>query len=421
MLKGPFGKKIYNPKSSVMKVLMINSVSGFGSTGSICVDIATELERQNHECYIAYGQVSRGYEKEFKIGTRLENHLHNIGSRVFGKQGYFTKTGTKKLVAFIKDYNPDVIHLHNLHGNYLNLEILFEYLNEVQKPVVWTLHDCWAFTGKCAHYTEVACYKWETHCHKCPQVNSYPSSIVLDQSNTMFEDKKKWFTSIDNLTIIPVSNWLSNEVKRSFLGNKSIKMIYNWVNHEVFKPYEEDVKEKYNIPNAKFIILGVSAGWSCNSIKFKDFITLSKILPEDIQIVLIGKSDKNLKFPSNIIHIPYVENTEELAKLYSNADVYVHLSREDTFGKVIAEALSCGTPAIVYNATGCPEIVGEGCGYVVDKGAIEEVKSKILTIKQVGKENYSVASRKFVLGNFDIHTNIDVTIEMYKNILAYDI
>lgn len=400
-----------------MKVLMINSVSGFGSTGSICVDIALELEKQGHECYIAYGQISRGYKNEFKIGTRLENHLHNVGSRVWGKQGYFTKNGTKKLVEFIKQYNPDVIHLHNLHGNYVNLEVLFEYLIEVQKPVVWTLHDCWPFTGKCAHYTEVGCYKWESQCHHCPQIHTYPPSIFLDHSETMFTDKKKWFTGLKNMTLVPVSTWLANEVKRSYLSKYPIQMIYNWVDHEIFKPYEDDIRTKYHIPADKFVVLGVSAGWDADSSKLNDFISLSKIIPDNLQIVLIGKAGKNVNFPKNIIHIPYVEDTVELAKLYSSANVYVHLSREDTFGKVTAEALSCGTPAIVYNATGCPEIVGKGCGYIVEKGDVEEVRNKIVLIKTNGKNHYSSFCRQFVLDHFDIKTNIDSVIGIYRKSL----
>lgn len=417
MLKGPFGKKTFNPKSSVMKVLMINSVSGFGSTGSICVDIATELERQGHECYIAYGQVSRGYEKEFKIGTQLENHLHNLGSRVFGKQGYFTKTGTKKLVAFIKDYNPDVIHLHNLHGNYLNLEILFNYLIEVQKPVVWTLHDCWAFTGNCAYYSSINCEKWQTVCEKCPQIQAYPPSFFLDQTRTMFNDKIKWYNAIESMTIIPVSKWLKGEVEKSILKEKKIISIYNWIDHDIFKE-NTNINNLYGINRSKHIVLGVSAGWSASSTKFKDFIQLSDILSVDMQLVLVGKINRGTVIPPNIIHIPYVETKSELAKLYSIADTYVHLSTEDTFGLVIAEAMSCGTPVIVYNATACPEIVGENCGYIVKPRDIEAVNSKLILIKENSKSYYSENCRRHVIETYDMEKNVEATIEVYKNSIS---
>lgn len=400
-----------------MKILMVNTVSGYGSTGSICVDIATVLEKQGHECYIAYGQGNTVYDKTFKIGTPLENHLHNIGSRITGKQGYFTKKGTRQLIEFIKDYQPDVIHLHNLHGNYLNLELLFTYLAEIDKPVVWTLHDCWSFTGKCAHYTDVTCHKWQSHCHHCPQVEKYPPSLFLDQSEVMFADKQKWFNSIKNLTIIPVSNWLADEVKKSFLKNHVIKPIYNWVNHEVFIPSNEDVREQYGIAKNKFIILGVSAGWNISTNKLKDFITLSTLISEDMQIVLVGKADNQKDIPSSIIHIPYVDGANELSKIYSMADVYVHLSTEDTFGKVIAEAMSCGTPAIVYNATACPEIVGEGCGYIVEKRDLKNINESLNIIKKKGKSWYTEKCRKHVVENFDFERNINTTIGIYKNSL----
>jgi putative colanic acid biosynthesis glycosyltransferase len=399
-----------------MKVLMINSVSGFGSTGSICVDIAEKLELQGHECYIAYGQVSRGYSKGFKIGTKLENHLHNLGSRIVGKQGYFTKSGTKKLVAFIEDYDPDVIHLHNLHGNYLNLEILFAYLLQVQKPVVWTLHDCWAFTGKCAHYTDVQCFKWQTHCNNCPQVQKYPPSLLLDRSSDMFDDKKEWFTSIKNMTIIPVSNWLAREVSKSFLNEFPSIPIYNWVDHEVFKPMlPTDFHTKYQVSPEKFTVLVVSAGWHKTDVKYQDTLLLASLLPIEIQLIMIGRVDEPQLLPHTIKHIDYLHGNSELAKAYSFADVYVHLSTEDTFGKVIAEALSCGTPAIVYDATACPEIIDTNSGYVVEKRNIEQVLEAIYKIKENTKLYYSVNCRDRVIEKFDINSNINKTIAVYKS------
>lgn len=401
-----------------MKVLMINSVSGYGSTGSICVDIALELERQGHECYIAYGQVSRGYAKGFKIGTKIENHLHNVGSRVFGKQGYFTKNGTQKLVQFIKLYDPDVIHLHNLHGNYLNLEILFKYLIEVQKPIVWTLHDCWTFTGKCAHYTDVACYKWITQCHSCPQLHTYPPSIFLDFSKEMHLDKKKWFTGIENMTIVPVSKWLAGEVQQSFLNKFPIATIYNWINHTIFKPTIDDqFVQNYAIDVSKFTIVLVSASWNLSDVKWIDALKLAALIDGDMQILMIGKVASPKLLPHNIKHISYLHGKEELAKAYSISDVYVHLSTEDTFGLVIAEAMSCGVPAIVYNATACPEIIGEHCGYVVEKRNVAQIKEAILNIKMKGKNHFSENCRTRVTDNFDFNININKTISVYKKML----
>lgn len=399
-----------------MKVLMINSVCGFGSTGSICVDIATVLELQGHECYIAYGQGTTTYKKSYKIGTVLENHIHNLGSRLLGKQGYFTKKGTQQLVQFIKQYNPDIIHLHNLHGNYLNLKVLFEYLINVQKPVVWTLHDCWAFTGKCAHYTDIQCFKWQTHCANCPQLQTYPPSVFIDQSQTMFADKKKWFTSLNQLTITPVSHWLTGQVQQSFLQNIPTQTIYNWIDASIFKPMPKELcSSKYKLDPSKFTIIVVSAGWHVTDVKWQDLIKLSQAIGTQDQIVMVGKVENKSLVPHNCINIDYVHNKEELASLYSFADVYIHLSTEDTFGKVIAEAMSCGTPAIVYNATACPEIVGNDGGFVVEKRNIHQIVDAINNIKQQTKDSFSANCRKRVVQHFDLTTNINQIINLYQN------
>ena len=397
---------------------MINSVSGFGSTGSICIDIARELENQGHECYIAFGQLSSGYKNGFKIGTKIENHLHNLGSRLIGKQGYFSQQGTKKLIKFIDNYNPDIIHLHNLHGNYLNLELLFVYLNKTQKPVVWTFHDCWPFTGKCAHYTDVACEKWKAVCNNCPQLHNYPPSLFFDHSKNMHIDKKKWFTSIENLTIITVSNWLKHQVEMSFFKDSKIKTIYNWVDQNVFKEtLDEEFAIKYKLDKYKFTLILVSAYWLKNDNKWEDAKRLALLLDDRFQIILIGKVEKSIKIPKSINHIPYLNGKTELAKAYSFADVYIHLSTEDTFGKVIAESMSCGTPVVVYNSTACPEIIGNNCGFIVEKRNIGEVFLAIEEIRKLGKNLYSQNCIERVFKNYNNKTNINETINIYKSLV----
>jgi len=399
-----------------MKVLQINTVSGFGSTGGICIDLANALQRQGHECYIAYGQFTTDYVNSFKVGSKLENHIHNACSRITGKQGYFTKNGTTKLIRYIESLNPDVIHLHNLHGNYLNLELLFNYLALANKPVVWTLHDCWAFTGKCSYYTDIECNKWQTHCNHCPQVKKYPPSIYFDRSSVMFEDKKKWFTSIENMTIVPVSNWLAGEVRQSFLAKYPIVPIYNWIDQTIFKPSGINTRKKFGIDENKFIILSVGASWTANNNKLIDSIRLSQLISDDMQIVLVGDTKKLDSIPENIIHIPYVNSSKELAEIYSMGDVYVHMSVEDTFGKVIAEAMSCGTPVIVFNSTACPEVIGEGCGYVVEKRDIDAIFINIQVIKDNGKHYYTKNCIRHVQNNFDAKQKIDQTIQLYNSL-----
>lgn len=400
-----------------MKILLINTVCGHGSTGRICTDIADALQKQDDECFIAYGQLITDFQNSFKIGSVLENHFHNVCSRITGRQGYFTVKGTKKLIKYIEAVDPDVIHLHNLHGNYLNLEILFNYLAYADKPVIWTLHDCWAFTGKCAHYTDIGCYKWETHCHHCPQVKKYPPSLYFDRSMEMFAEKKKWFTSVRDMTIVTVSKWLANEAKRSFLAQYPIIQIYNWVDHSVFKPLSGNKKSNFGFAEDKFVILAVSACWSKNDTKLNDLISLSRIIPNNMQIVMVGQMKKKYKFPVNITHIPYVQDLSIMAEIYSMADVYVHLSVEDTFGKVIAEAMSCGTPAIVYNLTASPELIGKGCGFVVEKRNIDAIYIAIQQIESDGKQKYSATCRQHVQQNFDYIENTGKTIQLYKSLI----
>lgn len=400
-----------------MKLLQINTVCGFGSTGRTAIELANRLSMQGDECYIAYGQGTTDYTNSYKVGTKIENHIHNICSRVVGNQGYYSKSGTKKLLKYIDQIDPDVIHLRNLHGNYLNIRILFDYLNKLDKPIVWTLHDCWAFTGKCAYYSDVSCNKWQTQCGGCPQINKYPPSLVFDKTAKMFEDKKKLFTSVKNMTIVTVSDWLLSEVKKSYLNKYPVYSIHNWINHEVFFNHGGYMRNKYNIKEDEFVVLGASAGWE-NKKKLNDYIDISKKLGDNIKLVLLGGKKMSGYLPKNILHIPYVYEFSDLAKIYSMADVYVHCSTQDTFGKVIAEAISCGTPAVVYNATACPEIVGEGCGYVVEKNDIESVCKAIIEVKKNGKKAYVDRCVLYAKEKYDYFTNVKKYRDLYYEVLG---
>lgn len=399
-----------------MKVLMINTVCGQGSTGSICTDIANILENEGHECFIAYGQGTTTYSKSYKIGTVLENHLHNLKSRLFGKQGYYTKEGTLKFINFVNSYKPDIIHLHNLHGNYLNLEILFEFLQTFKGKVFWTFHDCWPFTGKCAHYTSVGCNKWQSHCQKCPQIKEYPPSIFFDKSYEIFRDKKEKFLSVPNLKIITVSDWLKNQVEMSFFQNTRISRIYNWIDYQTFKIRNTDsICERFSLESEKFTFICISASWSKNTSKLQDLLTLANKLKDDkIQIIVVGKMMQGVDLPTNIKLISYVDNKAILADLYNFADVYIHLSSEDTFGKVIAEALSCGTPAIVYDSTACPEIIDVKTGVVVKDRDVQAIADNILKIKNKKLVFKSSDCHDRARENFDIDKNIRKTIDWYK-------
>ncbi len=411
-----------------MKVLQINTVCGKGSTGRNCTELASVLTDYGLKCYIAYGQGTTIYPNSFKIGTHFENHLHNLGSRILGNQGYYTRRGTKRLIKYICDLKPDVIHLGNLHGNYLNLRFFFEYLSESTVPVVWTLHDCWAFTGKCAHYTLAKCDKWKTECGRCPIYRQYPPSLFFDRSKTLYNVKKQWFTSVNHMTIVPVSHWLADEVRQSFLGEYPIHPIYNWIDLDIFKSIDQHeqhaIREKYGINRDSFIVLGVSAGWNNGkhdqtAYKLKDFRALQKKLfsHDDIRLVMVGGAKRTTYMPTGSIQVPYVDDVKELAAIFAMADVYVHLSLEDTFGKVIAEAMACGTPAIAYDSTGCSEVVGEGCGYLVEGRNINRVYEAILKIKRDGSSVYSHPCRSFCEDNFNLQQNALAYLNLYKDVL----
>ena len=317
------------------------------------------------------------------------------------------------------ELKPDIVHLHNLHSNYINLHMLLKYLAQNDISTVITLHDCWFYTGKCTHYTIDGCYKWKTGCNKCLRLKKDIPSWFLDCTSKMWKDKNKLFNSISNLAVVGVSDWITNEAKRSFLKNASIiRRIYNWIDLDDFQPKASNIKRKYGIPEYKFVILSVSAGWDENSDRYKDAIKLSELIDNTMQIVLVGSGLNKEKLPENIIGIDYIDGKDELAKMYSAADVYVHLSREDTFGKVVAEAMACGTPAVVYNSTALPELVGKDNGFVVEYGNISKMYDVIVKISKTDKTRYSGQCIDFVRERFDKAKLLQETVKLYEDIIV---
>lgn len=397
-----------------MKVLQINSVCGVGSTGKIAVQISDRLNENNIENYIAYGLGKTDRPNTFKIGNYFDSHLHSFISRKLCMQGYGSKLSTLRLISYIKRLKPDIVHLHNIHGHYLNFKILFNYLNKTDIKVVWTFHDCWPFTGKCAHYVSAGCYKWETQCQNCSQLDKYPDS-ERDRTAKNYIDKKKLFTQNKNLYITTVSKWLGEQAEKSYFKEKSIECIYNGINTQTFRYRESEFKEKLGISD-KFVILGVSSVWT-NKKGLDEFLQLSKMIDKDSVIIMVGVTpEQKAMLPENIIGIEKTNNQIELAEVYSAADVFVNLSLEETFGLVVAEAMACGTPAIVYDSTACPEVIDEGCGYVVPPYDINEVLSCIEKIKEYGKGKYSTNSVKRIRENFSQDKMVDNYLKLYRRI-----
>lgn len=363
-----------------MKYLFINSVAGFGSTGRIAGDTCRELMAQGHTCTIAYGRKQEGYEDvpTVRIGSNLTCCLHGLRSRLLDDQGFGSRASTRRFLGWVRQYDPDVIWLHNLHGYYINLEELFGYLRTCGKKILWTLHDCWSFTGHCAYFEMAGCDKWKTGCGSCPQKGAYPKSILLDGSRRNFERKKALFTGIPNLTLIVPSQWLQHRVEESFLKEYPVEVHYNEVNRAVFKPTPGDFREKMGLTEKK-ILLGVASVWEERK-GLKDFIALSRLLPEAYRIVLIGLKPEQIQaLPKEILGLPRTKNVQELAEVYTAADVFINPSLEETFGMTTLEANCCGTPAIVYRDTACEEIACRFGGLAVERGA-ENLLKAVLTL-----------------------------------------
>ena len=350
-----------------MKVIQINAEYGRGSTGRIALAISRRLTENDIDNIVFYSANHRSAEPNgVMLGSKPMLRAHQLLSRAFGDQGFHSRFATEKLVKQIREYQPDVILMHNLHGYYLHMDVLFGFLKEYGKPVLWTLHDCWAFTGHCAHYMLAGCSKWLSGCGGCPQRSAYPYSLFFDRSAELYNRKKKLFTDVEHLSLITPSKWLSDEVGKSFLSDKKRVVISNGIDLNSFQPTDSDFRKKHGLEN-KYIILGVAAVWS-DAKGLDVFEELSKRLdPSKYAVVLVGVDEAaEAKLPRNVIAVRRTQNTRELVEIYSAADVFVNPTRQDTYPTVNMEALACGTPVITFNTGGAPEI--ENGGFVIVTG-----------------------------------------------------
>lgn len=380
-----------------MKVLQINSFYGSGSTGRIVSDIQKLLISKGHESYVIYGRGKKSENKNnIKVINKIWLYYNVIKTRLFDTHGLGSKRITKKIVLKIKEINPDVIHLHNIHGYYINYRILFDYLKQINTPVIWTLHDCWAFTGHCAYFDFAGCDKWKTECSKCPEKKSYPKSILLDSSMYNYKTKKDLFTGHNNLTIVTPSKWLKNLVELSFLKSYNVEVINNGIDLDVFKPENGDFRQKYNLED-KFLILGVASIWDRRK-GLNYFLELNNLIGSDEQIVLVGLSKKQIKqLPNDIIGISRTENVKELVNIYSSCDVFVNPTLEDNFPTTNLEALSCGTPVITFNTGGSPESINEKCGLTTKNKSAEDILREVKRIYNMSEEKRLEMSQSAIL------------------------
>ncbi|MEW6605940.1 MAG: glycosyltransferase [bacterium] len=363
-----------------MRIIQINSVFGRGSTGRIAANIHNFLKQEGYESYVFYGRGKKSKQDNVKkFGNNISFIIHVILSRLFDMHGLSSHHSTKKMIKNIDSIRPDVIHLHNIHGYYLNFNLLFKYLKKnFDGKIIWTLHDCWSFTGHCAYYTFANCDKWNTKCHDCPEIKSYPKSLT-DHSEKNFIMKKKTFSGLKNLTIVTPSLWLNLELNKSFLSQYNKMVINNGVDTSIFTKRVSALRERFNIQK-KFIILGVANIWDKRK-GLKYLIELSKIISDTEVIIIIGLTKSQIRvLPKNVIGIERTENSIELAEFYSISDVYVNPTLEDNYPTTNLEALCCETPVITFNTGGSPEMVGMN-GIILNEKTANMIYDAILRIK----------------------------------------
>lgn len=366
----------------VMRVLFINSVCGIRSTGRIVTDLADVYMADGHQCKIAYGRENAPAEYmdiAYRIGTDTSVKINALKTRIFDNDAFCAKGATKRLIEFADNYDPDLLWLHNLHGYYINIELLFEWIkSRPQMEVRWTLHDCWAFTGHCAHFSAIGCEGWRSGCGDCPQKGEYPKSIVFDNSKSNYARKKNAFLGVNNMTLVTPSHWLADLVKQSFLGAYPTEVVHNTIDVDVFVPTKGDFRERHGLGKT-FVVLGVASAWSEKK-GLSDFVRLSLLLGEGFRVVLVGLTKKQIKtMPHGILCIERTNSKKELAEIYTAADAFVNLTYEDTYPTVNLEATACGTPCITYRTGGSVESVPEE--NVAEQGDVEAVARMLKGMK----------------------------------------
>lgn len=403
-----------------MKILQINAVYGFGSTGVIVRDIEQQLLKQGHEALIAYQFAESLPEKGCRVGNRFDWKWHALYTRLSGKQGYVSKLATKKFIAYLQKESPDVVHLHNLHSNYINLPMLLEYLAAADVHTVLTLHDCWFFTGKCCHFTAVSCERWQSGCGDCPLKKASPASWFIDNSASVLKDRGRLFQNIKKLTVAGCSDWICSLAKESpvFKG-KDVVRIYNGVDTDLFKPMTRDVLRRQLGLDGKFVILGMANKFfnPANSGIAND---LTNNLSSDEHLLIVGCNEQQQHMLQNnpkVSAFGYIRNREKLAEIYNIADVFINLTLEDTLPTVNMESICCGTPVITYDSCGSPELIKENeTGYIIQKfdcGVLKQCCKKVKTHCDDMRKACVYYGKK----NFDKTNQYLFYLKLYQNII----
>lgn len=400
-------------------LLQISLEVNSGSIGRIAEQIGEKVISAGWDSYITYARSNQpSKSKVIKIGTYRDIYWHGFMTRLFDNHCLNSSRPTQLLIKKIKEINPDIIQLHHIHGYYLNMKILFKYLSSLNIPIVWTFHDCWSITGHCAHFDYIHCDKWKTGCYKCIQKKEYPASWLLDQSERNYHLKKTLFNSVSNLTIVPVSNWLGEIVRHSFLKQHTIQIIHNGIDLDIFSPQTngDKIRSKYGIKRKK-ILLGVASKWDTRK-GLKDFFELQKIIDQDYVIMLIGLNTQQIKdLPIGIIGLIRTENVQKLAELYSIAEAFINPTWEDTFPTTNLEAMACGTPVITYKTGGSVEAISPETGFVVEQGNIVKIWECVKKIQNKGKEYYLKSCRNRAVQLYNKNDRYEEYMNLYTKLL----
>lgn len=402
-----------------MKILQINTSFNTSAPGRIASEIDDLLLAGGHLSVVGYGRKCfKQDSKVIKIGNRIDFLIHVMISRLLDRHGFGSKVATKHFINRVKRYNPDIIHIHNLHGYYIHLDILFNYIKEENKPVIWTLHDCWPFTGHCSYFNRAECLRWQVGCYDCPLKNFYPASWFLDNSKNNYLKKEAVFSNVNSLILVTPSQWLSCYLSKSFLKKYPRKIIYNGVDIKRFKPYDPSIiKNRLGIMD-EYIILGVANVWS-NRKGLDDFMRLRMIMGPEFVIILIGLSSKQIKsLPGGILGFSRTENIEELSAFYSAADIFVNPTLVDNFPTVNLESLACGTPVVTYDTGGSPESIDSETGRVVPKGNVSALKEAIMDIVAQDLKALSALCRSRAEKLYDSNKNYRDYLNLYESIIC---
>ncbi len=408
-----------------MKVLQINAVYGQGSTGTIVRDIENLCEQAGIECYVASPDKKVLNAKHgYIIGNMIDHKLHALLSRIHGKQAYFSHIPTRNLIRWMDKIKPDIVHLHNLHSNYIHLNILLQYLAKKDIKTIITLHDCWFFTGGCFHYTAIGCYKWLVDCKNCPKKKQDTPSFFRKHSAKILADRKKKLLAIPHLYITDVSEWMSHEALKSFLRDTPNYIIRNGIDMQIFRPLHSDFRIRLGLEN-KYVILGPASKWllPVNRDLLINFV--GQMQTDEILLLFGVCTDKQMDYLDSLHFLDgkvrtygYTKNRKELAALYTMSDIFVNTTHEDSLSLINVEAQACGTPVVTFDQTGPKETVDNVNSFNVPVGDVEKLYKKIKLVRKSSKEVISRKCQMFVENKFDMHNNYQLYIKLYKYIYS---